>query len=119
MTPITYGLGRVPALEELQLEKANVALEMGNIALNEYFQSVSNPRVYAAGDCIRSGPLLIPAVSMQADIAAGNIIGRNRYTADYSMIPSALFTIPPLAGVGTSEKESSSGQKVLFHDMEQ
>jgi glutathione reductase (NADPH) len=116
---VVHGLGRVPAIEELQLEKGNVALEKGNIVLNEYLQSVSNPKVYAAGDCILPGPQLTPVVSMQADIATSNIIEGNKSGADYSVIPSTVFTIPPLARVGISESTSSPGHKVLFHDMSQ
>lgn len=116
---VVHGLGRAPAIEELRLEKGNIALDKGDIAVNEYFQSISNSRVYAAGDCIRPGPLLTPVVSMQANIAANNIIEGNRYTADYSVIPSAVFTIPPLAGVGITEPISSKKHKVLFYDMSQ
>uniref|UniRef100_UPI00351C628A dihydrolipoyl dehydrogenase family protein n=1 Tax=Methanomethylovorans sp. TaxID=2758717 RepID=UPI00351C628A len=116
---IVHGLGRVPAIEELQLDKGNVAQDKGNMVLNEYFQSISNPRVYAAGDCIRPGPLLTPVVSMQADIAATNMIEGNERTADYTVIPSTVFTIPPLAGVGITESISSKEHKVLFNDMSQ
>lgn len=116
---VVHGLGRVPALEELQLEKGNVALDKGNIMLNEYLQSVSNPRVYAAGDCIKPGPQLTPAVSLQADVAASNIIDGNSHTVDYSVIPSTVFTIPPLASVGITQDSSSAMHKVLFYDMSQ
>jgi glutathione reductase (NADPH) len=116
---VVHGLGRVPAIEELQLEKGNVALDKGNISLNEYLQSISNPRVYAAGDCIRPGPPLTPVASLQADIAARNIIEGNKYTADYTVIPSTVFTIPPLAAVGITDIISSRKHKVLFYDMSQ
>lgn len=116
---VVHGLGRVAAIEELELVKGNVALEKGNIALNEYFQSVSNPRVYAAGDCIRAGPALTPVVSLQADIAATNILEGNKERADYTVIPSTVFTIPPLSSVGITENELSEDQKVLFYDMSQ
>ncbi|AKB75483.1 Dihydrolipoyl dehydrogenase [Methanosarcina lacustris Z-7289] len=121
---VVHGSGRVPAIEELQLEKGNVALDNGNIALNEYFQSISNPGVYAAGDCIRPGPPLTPVASLQAAIAANNIIEGNKYTVDYTVIPSTVFTIPPLAGVGiteniSTENISSKKHKVLFYDMSQ
>lgn len=114
---IVHGLGRVPAIEELELEKGNVVLEKGNIALNEYFQSISNPRVYAAGDCIGPGPALTPVVSLQADIAATNILEGNKETADYTDIPSTVFTIPPLSGVGITENDPSKGHTVLYYDM--
>ena len=116
---VVHGLGRVPNIDELQLEKGNVALDKGNIVLNEYFQSTSNPRVYAAGDCIRPGPPLTPVVSLQADIAASNIIEGNKHTADYTVIPSTVFTIPPLSSVGITESISSKEHKVLFYDMGQ
>lgn len=116
---VVHGLGRVPEIEALQIEKGSVILDKGNIAINEYFQSISNSRVYAAGDCILQGPLLTPVVSMQADIAASNIMEGNKYTADYTVVPSTVFTIPPLSGVGITESISSTKHRVLFYDMSQ
>lgn len=47
---VVHAAGRVPDVEALDLAAAGVALEGGRLMLNEFLQSVSNPRVYAAGN---------------------------------------------------------------------
>ncbi|MFP4655662.1 MAG: dihydrolipoyl dehydrogenase family protein, partial [Methanohalobium sp.] len=48
---VVHGGGRIPNIDELELDKGNVEVHKKGIAVNEYMQSPSNPRVYAAGDC--------------------------------------------------------------------
>jgi glutathione reductase (NADPH) len=114
---VVHGLGRVPDIEGLQAEKGGVKLEHGAIAVNEYLQSISNPAVYAAGDCILPGPALTPTASLQANVVASNIIDGKKHTADYKGIASAVFTIPTLAAVGLSEKDVTDKHKVLSSDL--
>ena len=114
---VVHGLGRVPAIDGLKAEKGDVDIRHGAIEVNEYLQSVSNPSVYAAGDCIIPGPELTPTASLQANIVASNILDGNKHTADYTGIASAVFTIPTLASVGMLERDITDRHKVLFHDM--
>ncbi|WP_407356863.1 dihydrolipoyl dehydrogenase family protein [Methanolobus sp. WCC5] len=114
---IVHGLGRVAAIDGLEPEKGNVDIEKGGIAVNEYLQSVSNPAVYAAGDCILPGPALTPTASLQANVVVSNILEGNKNTADYREIASAVFTIPALAAVGIAEKQTTERHTVIFNDM--
>ncbi|HET8839088.1 MAG TPA: NAD(P)/FAD-dependent oxidoreductase, partial [Flavobacteriaceae bacterium] len=41
--------GRVPSIDELDLEKGNVAFEKGGISVNEFLQNTTNKNVYACG----------------------------------------------------------------------
>ncbi|MEO1291161.1 MAG: NAD(P)/FAD-dependent oxidoreductase, partial [Chloroflexota bacterium] len=47
---VIHGAGRVPAIDDLDLDKAGIEHTHHGIVVNEYLQSVSNPIVYAAGD---------------------------------------------------------------------
>jgi glutathione reductase (NADPH) len=47
---VIHAAGRKPALQFLELEKADITTENSRLKLNDYLQSVSNPVVYAAGD---------------------------------------------------------------------
>ena len=100
---VVHGAGRVPAVEDLDLEKAGIVHEKGRLRLNEFLQSVSNPRVYAAGDAAGMGLPLTPVASHDGKVAAENILEGNRRTPDYRGVPSVAFTIPPLATVGLGE----------------
>jgi pyruvate/2-oxoglutarate dehydrogenase complex dihydrolipoamide dehydrogenase (E3) component len=45
-----HSAGRVPEIDDLDLETGGVAREKLGVTVNEYLQSVSNPAVYAAQD---------------------------------------------------------------------
>jgi glutathione reductase (NADPH) len=102
---VVHAAGRVPEIDDLDLEAAGVARgENGGVAVNEYLQSVSNPAVYAAGDAAASGGLpLTPVAGMQGGIVAANLLGGNTRTPNYLGIPTVVFTTPPLARVGLDE----------------
>jgi glutathione reductase (NADPH) len=51
---IINSAGRPPKIFNLDLEKANIAYTKKGIEVNEYLQSTTNPRVYAAGDAADS-----------------------------------------------------------------
>jgi glutathione reductase (NADPH) len=111
---VVHAAGRVPEIDDLDLEAAGVAREKGGVWVNEYLQSVSNEAVYAAGDAVASGGFpLTPVAGMQGGIVARNLLEGNRHTPNYSGIPSVVFTTPPLVRVGLSE-EAARAQGLRF-----
>jgi len=111
---VVHAAGRVPEIDDLLLEKAGITREKGGISVNEYLQSVTNAAVYAAGDAVASGGFpLTPVAGMQGGIVARNLLEGNRYTPNYTGIPSVVFTTPPLARVGLDE-ETARAQGLHF-----
>jgi glutathione reductase (NADPH) len=100
---VVHAAGRMPDIEELNLSAGEIAVEGGRIRLNDHLQSVTNPRVYAAGDAAAKGPPLTPVSSHDAKVVAANILEGNQHRPDYRGVPSVVFTLPPLAAVGLSE----------------
>jgi glutathione reductase (NADPH) len=98
--------GRVPDLKSLDLETGNINFGSQGIEVNKYLQSSSNLNVFAVGDCVASGPNLATVADMQAEIVIANILNGTSSVPDYSNIPSAVFSMPPIATVGISEKEA-------------
>src|SRR5256712_7583048 len=106
---VIHGGGRVPNTEGLDLRAADVATEPdGGVRVNEFLQSVTNPRVYAAGDAAAApGSLpLTPAAGYEGGIVASNLLKANARTPDYRGIPSVAFTVAPLAGVGLTAAQA-------------
>ncbi|EDK72334.1 pyridine nucleotide-disulphide oxidoreductase dimerisation region [candidate division TM7 genomosp. GTL1] len=99
-----HGAGRPPAIDTLDLEAANVQSERRGVMVNEYLQSVSNPRVYAGGDAAAAGPPLSPIARLHGSIVADNLLGIKTKQPDYRSTPSVVFTEPPLAMVGLTEQ---------------
>jgi len=113
---VVHGAGRIPKTNELDLERANVETDKrGAVRVNEWLQSVTNPRVYAAGDAAASpGALpLTPVAAHQSIVIASNLLHGNKKSPDYRGVPSVVFTTPPLAAVGlTVEETRQKGLKV-------
>ena len=108
---VVHGAGRVPKTSELDLPRGNVDADArGAVVVNEWLQSVSNPRVYAAGDAAASqGALpLTPVAAHQSLVVSSNLLHGNKKQPDYRGISSVVFTTPALAGVGLTEEQARS-----------
>ena len=104
---VVHGAGRVPDVDGLNLDAAGVHFSRAGVTVNEYLQSVSNPMVYAAGDCADTvAPPLTPVAGYEGRVVASNLLEGNRITPQYGAVPSVVFTIPPLARVGLGEEEA-------------
>lgn len=105
---VIHGAGRVPALDDLGLEAGGVEAGPRGIQVLPSMRSVSNPAVFAAGDCADTGgPPLTPVSAFEARVAAKNLLARrDEREVSYPPIPSVLFTLPPLARVGMLESEA-------------
>lgn len=112
---IVHGAGRAPNIEDLHLEKAEVKIERGAIAVDKYMRT-SNPQIYAGGDCTLEGMKLTPVAALQGEVAAANVLNKNSVEVNYTGIPNAVHTIPVLASVGTSAAKDSDKYKVIFKD---
>ena len=101
---VVHGAGRVPEIEDLDLDKAGVVREKKGVSVNEFLQSVSNPAVYAAGDAAASSGLpLTPVASADGHVVASNMLKGNHRKPNYAGVPTVVFTVPPLASVGLQE----------------
>lgn len=102
-----HGAGRVPEINDLDLETGQVESERHGVKVNEYLQSVSNPVVYAAGDAAASGGLpLTPVAGYEGRIVAANLLKGNHLKTNYVGVPTVVFTVPPLARVGLLEENA-------------
>ncbi len=119
---IVHGAGRVPDIDDLELEAAGIERSRRGVVVNDYLQSVSNPMVYAAGDTAEIGPPLTPVALYHAKVVAQNMVNDNIMKADHTVVPSIVFTVPPLAGVGLLEiqaRESGIDYRVNHQDTSQ
>lgn len=101
---VVHGAGRVPEIN-LNLAAAGVQAEERGVCVNDYLQSISNPAVYAAGDAAATGlPKLTPAAAYEGRIVASNLLKGNHRKVAPIAVPTVVFTNPPLAAVGLSER---------------
>jgi glutathione reductase (NADPH) len=97
--------GRFAELGSLDLEAGNVGHSGDGVSVNEYLQSVTNPRVWAIGDACASPFHLTSVADMEAEAAAANIVNGKLRRPDYTGVPCVVSSQPPLAWVGMTEQE--------------
>ena len=96
--------GRVPNVEELDLETAGVETTKAGITVDEHMRT-SVPGIWAAGD-VTAVAQFTPIAQYQARVAVADMFGKDTRTADYSVLPTAIFTDPELGGVGLTEEQA-------------
>ncbi|SDK08175.1 glutathione reductase (NADPH) [Paenibacillus sp. OK060] len=116
---VVHGAGRIPNVEGLELEKGNVSYTKKGISVNEYLQSESNPRVYAAGDVTATEGLpLTPLAGQESRAVSLNLLEGNHNKPNYKVMPSIVFTVPSLGSVGLDvEQAKKEGYEVKVNDM--
>lgn len=106
---------RAPRLEGLGLKEAGVVAASGAVRVDDFLRT-THPRVLAVGD-LTGEPLLSHKASAQGIVAAEVAMGRNRTFSDRE-IPTVVYTLPQVAGVGLTEKEARArGHDVVIGEM--
>jgi glutathione reductase (NADPH) len=97
--------GRIPNTDGLGLASAGVELEAtGAVRVDEYSRSTC-PSIYAVGD-VTNRVQLTPVAIREGQAFAETVFGKTPTKVDYNCIPSAVFSHPPLAGVGLTETQA-------------
>jgi len=102
---VVHGAGRVPDIEDLNLEKAWVKYNEKGVIVNDYLQT-SNPKIYSGGDSAASGMPLTPVAGLHGKVIAENLLKKNSTKVNHKITASVVFTYPPLASVGLREEEA-------------
>jgi glutathione reductase (NADPH) len=99
---LLFATGRVPNTQDMGLEEAGVELaEKGRIKVDADSRS-SVPSIFAVGD-VTDRVQLTPVAIREGQAFADTFFGNKPHQVDYGCIPSAVFSHPPLAGVGLTE----------------
>jgi glutathione reductase (NADPH) len=101
-----WAVGREPAVGNLGLDRAGVALYDDGYVITDAFQQTNVGGIYAIGDVTGREaltPVAIAAGRRLADRVFGGMAGR---CLDYSLIPTVIFSHPPIGTVGLTEPEA-------------
>ncbi|HHU29019.1 TPA: dihydrolipoyl dehydrogenase [bacterium] len=100
---VLKAVGRVGNLESLNLEDIGIETYKGFIKVDQDYQT-NKEGIYAIGDC-NGLSLLAHSATFQGFHVLNRILER-RSAIDFNLIPSAIFTIPPIASIGLSEQDA-------------
>jgi mercuric reductase len=101
---VLLAAGRVPNVEELAIEKVGIQQEKSGIKVDGHLRTTADG-IWAAGD-VTGLVQFTPIAQYQARLAADDMFSGDAPEADYSNLPTAIFTDPELAGIGLTEDEA-------------
>lgn len=102
---VLVATGRRPKTDGLGLDSAGISLgERGEIPVNDVGKTTCDS-IYAVGD-VTDRVQLTPIAIREGQAFADRIFGGKDTTISYDCIPSAVFSQPPLAGVGLTEAQA-------------
>jgi len=104
---VLVSIGRRPNTEGLALDKAGLAPnKKGQVEVDHEFRT-SVPGIWAIGD-VAPGPMLAHKAEDEGIAVAENIAGLTGIV-NHEVIPSVVYTMPEIAGVGLTEEEAKAG----------
>ncbi len=102
---VLFATGRKPNVEELGLEAAGVELgERGEIKVDANSRT-NVESIFAVGD-VTDRIQLTPVAIREGHAFADSQFGGTPWSVDYANVPNAVFSHPPIAGVGLTESEA-------------
>jgi glutathione reductase (NADPH) len=102
---VLFAVGRQPNTEGLGCDTAGVEVgEKGEIKVDADNRT-NIPSVFAVGD-VTNRVQLTPVAIREGQAFADTHFGKKPHQVDYDCIPSAVFSHPPLAGVGMTEGQA-------------
>lgn len=104
---VLVATGRVPNTGALGIESSGVRRDSrGFVTVGPDYRTAA-PNVYAIGDIVDT-PALAHVASKEAEIAVNTILGVKSEGLDRSLIPSAVYCEPQVAGFGLRESEATA-----------
>jgi dihydrolipoamide dehydrogenase len=107
---VLVSIGRRPNTDGLALEKAGLQISnRGQIEVDHSFRT-KVPGIWAIGD-VTPGPMLAHKAEDEGIAVAENIAGLTGIV-NHAVIPSVVYTMPEIAGVGLTEEQAREAGEV-------
>jgi glutathione reductase (NADPH) len=98
-----FAIGRSPSTPGLGLDKAGVVCSSEGHVVVDRYQNTSTPGIYAVGDVTGQAELTPVAIAAGRRLADRLFGGMPERHLSYDVIPTVLFSHPPIGTVGLSE----------------
>ena len=102
---VMFATGRIPNTAGLGLENIGVELTARGAVKVDRFSKSTVENIYAVGD-VTDRVQLTPVAIREGHAFADTVFGNKPTSVSYDCVPSAVFSHPPIAGVGMTEGEA-------------
>ncbi len=118
---LLWAIGRMPRTAPLALERAGVKIDAAAAIVVDAFQNTSAERTYAIGDVTGRALLTPVAIAAGRRLADRLFGGQTDRRLSYDLLPTVVFTHPPIGTVGLSEtaaRERFAGEPIKVYQTE-
>ncbi|HXH14826.1 MAG TPA: glutathione-disulfide reductase [Sphingomonas sp.] len=102
---VMFATGRLPNTKGLGLESAGVELDAAGAVIVDADNQSSCDSIFAVGD-VTNRIQLTPVAIREGQAFADTFFGGKPTRVDYANVPAAVFSHPPMAGVGMTESQA-------------
>lgn len=105
---LIWAIGRAPATDNINLPVTEVEIDARGYIRVDEFQNTTTKGIYAVGDNI--GKVDLTPVAIKAGRQLSERLFNNKPGAkmDYDMVPTVVFSHPPIATIGLTEPEAEA-----------
>jgi len=114
---VIYAIGRSPDLSTLKLENAGVATTDEGFIETDLYQRTSQANIFALGDITGRAALTPVAIAAGRRLADRLYNNQSDRHLDYELIPTVVFSHPPIATIGASEEAARAqyGERIRVY----
>lgn len=104
---LIWAIGRSPATGNIGLENTEVQLDSKGYVITDEQQNTTHKGIYCVGDIMAGGVELTPVA-----VKAGRLLSERLFNGmttakmDYNLIPTVVFSHPPIGTMGLTEPEA-------------
>ena len=102
---LLWATGRKPLTDTLGLEHTDVVLDQQGFIQTDAYQNTAAQGIYALGDATGRAPLTPVAIAAGRRLAS-RLFNQQDDKFDYDLIPTVVFSHPPIGTVGLTETQA-------------
>ena len=103
---VIWATGRKPNTSKLNCEAVNIKLDEQGYVITDDYQNTNIKNIYALGDVSDRIQLTPVAIASGRKLAHRLFNGETEARLDYDLVPTVVFTHPPVASIGLSTQEA-------------
>ncbi len=103
---LIWAIGREPSTDNLNLAAAGVETDSNGYIRVDKYQNTNVPGIYAVGDNTGAVELTPVAVAAGRRLSERLFNGKPEEHLDYNLIPTVVFSHPPIGTIGLTEPEA-------------
>ncbi|MBS0611683.1 MAG: glutathione-disulfide reductase [Proteobacteria bacterium] len=114
---VLWAIGRRSDHAGLGLARAGVHVDANQFIVTDAWQATNVPGIFAVGDVTGRAPLTPVAIAAGRRLSDRVFGAQRERKLDYEIIPTVIFTHPPIGTVGLSEQQARTvyGDRVKFY----